>query len=468
MYHGPNRHRSLFVNTDLVITTYETLRSDWRTEGHLFSTPWYRVVLDEGHKRISYSIGCYPELTIRQAHHIRNRSSQIFKAAYALKSSRRWCLTGTPIHNSIDDFGALLAFLHTPSFEDKSAFDFWISRPMKMDHRRGLEPLKALIKTICLRRTKSQLKDACELTTRTERIDYVKLKNRDQTLYDFFKLKCSKVAQGLLSKGKFPSDTGKDKEENFLSLLLTLRLVCDHGEQILPQPAQEVWMSSNDRVKAVEAQIHSGLSTASGQIHPSRSIANGHYSSSAKVVALLCNLRNEQSHEIQRTAWKPIKSVVFSYWTKMLDLIEPILKENGYNSARIDGSTSLESRFEALRQFNNNSACTVMLASISSCGEGVDFTAATHVHLIEPQWNPMVEAQAIDRIHRIGQEYDVTVTRYITPDSIETYIQTLQIEKLSVINRSLESHNSASGEEECEERWDNLQAFLAKDSITEE
>ena len=124
----------------------------------------------------------------------------------------------------------------------------------------------------------------------------------------------------------------------------------------------------------------------------------------------------------------------------MLDLIETALQMNGFVFQRIDGQKSLEHRTRALNTFNSDPTCTVMLASIGSVAEGygirplhvnfgncshmhsssrVDLTAANFVHLIEPHWNPMVEAQALDRVHRIGQKRDVVTIRYIANKSIE-------------------------------------------------
>lgn len=133
---------------------------------------------------------------------------------------------------------------------------------------------------------------------------------------------------------------------------------------------------------------------------------------------------------------------MFSYWVRMLDLIEQALRGAQIGFQRIDGRTSLEGRRNAMLDFNERSDCIVMLATIGSAAEGygdlvvnysiklvswltlkwnrVDLTAANTVHLVEPNWNPMVEAQAVDRVYRIGQTQEVTVIRYIVPDSVET------------------------------------------------
>lgn len=113
----------------------------------------------------------------------------------------------------------------------------------------------------------------------------------------------------------------------------------------------------------------------------------------------------------------------------MLDLIGTALRDKEVAFCRIDGQSSLPQRREALELFgragsaggtNNKHRPTIMLATIGAAGEGIDLSAASTVHLVEPHWNPMAEAQAIDRVHRIGQQRDVDVIRYIVKDSIET------------------------------------------------
>ncbi|KAK3900217.1 P-loop containing nucleoside triphosphate hydrolase protein, partial [Staphylotrichum tortipilum] len=103
----------------------------------------------------------------------------------------------------------------------------------------------------------------------------------------------------------------------------------------------------------------------------------------------------------------------------MLDFIEKAFRENNISFQRIDGQTTLAGRIDALTAFRDDPDCKVMLASIGSVGEGVNLTAANCVHNMEPYWNPMVEAQAVDRAHRIGQQRDVVITRYLIKDSIE-------------------------------------------------
>ncbi|KAI9684611.1 MAG: hypothetical protein M1822_005699 [Bathelium mastoideum] len=126
-----------------------------------------------------------------------------------------------------------------------------------------------------------------------------------------------------------------------------------------------------------------------------------------------------------------------SSWTRMLDLVGAALKANGFQFVRIDGSKSEIQRRKAINEFRTNLDCPILLASIGSAGLGLDLTAASRVHILEPLWSPMAEQQAIDRIHRLGQTLGVVATRYIVQDSIEEYIVAVQNAKTTVIRNSI-------------------------------
>ena len=103
----------------------------------------------------------------------------------------------------------------------------------------------------------------------------------------------------------------------------------------------------------------------------------------------------------------------------MLSLIELALYSEGLSFVRIDGQKTDSQRRAAILRFRTDPNCTILLASIGSAGVGLDLTAASHVHLMEPQWNPMAEEQALDRVHRMGQTKQVVAIRYVVEESIE-------------------------------------------------
>jgi SNF2 family DNA or RNA helicase len=218
-------------------------------------------------------------LNYQIAHHIRNRKSQIFTAACSIKSTFRWCLTGTPVHNSLDDYGALLGFLGVPSFNSKAMFDHWITKPIQGKKSEGFSRLQTLVKVTCLRRTKESVGDALDLPTRREEIEFVTLHPQDQILYDFFKNKAAEPVSGVTTFDVEAATRRSSQGGSVLSLLNFLRLACNHGQQILPEPALNIW---NARDRTTDKR------------HEDKTMVNGEDGGapviSAKVIALLKNL----------------------------------------------------------------------------------------------------------------------------------------------------------------------------------
>ncbi|KAJ2172095.1 hypothetical protein GGF45_004761 [Coemansia sp. RSA 551] len=131
------------------------------------------------------------------------------------------------------------------------------------------------------------------------------------------------------------------------------------------------------------------------------------------------------------------KCVVFSQWTSMLNLIEPLLEEQGIRFTRLDGGMPRPQRESNLRRFKQDPDVEVLLLSLRAGGVGLNLAHASHVFLMDAFWNPSVENQAIDRIHRLGQLNPITVTRYFIKNSIEEKIMKLQVRKAKIVDISL-------------------------------
>lgn len=248
LYHGPGRESLFkrFSDYDIVITTYETLRSEWgASEGTrpLLSWKWLRVILDEGESRTALRWLLNTMTDLMAAHHIRNRSAQVFQCVCDLKSCFRWCLTGTPIHNSLDDYGALLSFIRVYPFEQKAKFTSWIVDPLKMEtnNELNIHRLQQLIRTTCLRRLKEKClsSKALKLPPRSEVVTEVQLNEADQALYDNIR-EIAKGAAARLDKQPRGGSISQDKEINILTLINALRLICDHGKQLLPNSVESM------------------------------------------------------------------------------------------------------------------------------------------------------------------------------------------------------------------------------------
>ena len=142
-----------------------------------------------------------------------------------------------------------------------------------------------------------------------------------------------------------------------------------------------------------------------------------------------------------------VKSVVFSQWTAMLDLVERALQRcprlaSAY--CRLDGAMSADARREACRKFREQRGMRVMLLSLKAGGVGLNLTAARRVYLLDPWFNPAVEEQAMDRVHRLGQEHPVVCTRFIVRGTVEERMLALQESKRAICQAALDG---GTGEE---------------------
>ncbi|KAK3301662.1 RAD5-like protein [Chaetomium strumarium] len=145
--------------------------------------------------------------------------------------------------------------------------------------------------------------------------------------------------------------------------------------------------------------------------------------SSAKIVALIKHLRE------LRTENPTVKSVVFSQFTSFLSLIEVALGRSNMSFLRLDGSMAQKARAAVLNEFRESKKFTVLLISLKAGGVGLNLTSAKRVYMMDPWWSFAVEAQAIDRVHRLGQEDEVKVYRFIVKDSVEQRMLRVQDRK---------------------------------------
>jgi len=127
-----------------------------------------------------------------------------------------------------------------------------------------------------------------------------------------------------------------------------------------------------------------------------------------------------------------VKSVVFSQWTKLLDRLGDALDESGIRYGRLDGGMNRDQRTKAMDRFKADPACEILLVSLRAGGVGLNLTVARRVYLMEPFWNPAVENQAIDRIHRLGQTRDVQTVRFVIEKSIEENMLKIQKRKMDL------------------------------------
>ena len=167
---------------------------------------------------------------------------------------------------------------------------------------------------------------------------------------------------------------------------------------------------------------------AQGSCHPALVPGQRDPGESSKVLALMEGLQNAvgSSH----------KALVFSQWTSFLDLIEPHLKASDIRFTRLDGST--RDRGAVVKDFQSPDGPSVLLATLKAGGTGLNLTAADHVFILDPWWNPAAEQQAMDRAHRMGQANAVSVYRIIARDTVEEQILQLQSKKKALADAALD------------------------------
>ncbi len=124
-----------------------------------------------------------------------------------------------------------------------------------------------------------------------------------------------------------------------------------------------------------------------------------------------------------------MKSVVFSQFTSFLSLIEPALNRANMKFLRLDGTMAQKARGAVLTEFRESTQFTVLLISLRAGGVGLNLTSAKRVYMMDPWWSFAIEAQAIDRVHRMGQEDEVKVYRFIVKESVEERMLKVQDRK---------------------------------------
>lgn len=234
-YYGKGRNDNIeqYLDKNVVFTTYHTVSADMNTPNSaVFKVHWFRIVLDEGERCIcptSLRIGgSATHVSSREsffadlwaAHMIRRRETTLFQGAKQLEGRFRWCLTGTPIQNHLEDFGALLAFIRASELEHKAAFRKHIVVPFSEDVKTAHQNFVLLLDCFCLRRPQELL----HLPDIFERYHYVDLSDSERRQYDE-----TMVRMTRLIKERVGRKSGRHNTFGIFQAQLQLRLVCNHG-----------------------------------------------------------------------------------------------------------------------------------------------------------------------------------------------------------------------------------------------
>ncbi|KAH6584992.1 hypothetical protein BASA60_000732 [Batrachochytrium salamandrivorans] len=438
---------SQFDQSDIVITTYDVLSSEFKkilekeeaAQGNvagkkrdmaitnrelspLFSKPWFRVVLDE-------------------AHIIKTRSTLVARATHALQARSRFCLTGTPLQNSIEDLFSIFQFLKQDPYSDYDVFKQKILKPLKStvvrDCEAGMAQVKLVLRALLLRRTKTTLVDGkpvVDLVPRKSEVHRLEFSPSERQLYD-----------NLLSKIK---KEAKAQQGNILTYILRLRQVCNHSsligtladDDLKPEPVGDF----SDLSKLL-SNLNLGLN--SGKKEETFEQNTLPSTKCDEVVKIL--LENKKNVNVSKT-------IVFSQFVLMLDILQEALHKANIHCCRYDGTMKRAEREHTLFQFKSNENISVMLISTKCGSTGINLTAANFVILVDPWWNPMIEEQAIGRVHRIGQTLPVQVIRLVIKDTIEEKVISKQKEKLDMIEGAIGIAGASKDQSLTKQEWMDL------------
>ncbi|KAK8130900.1 SNF2 family N-terminal domain-containing protein [Apiospora sp. TS-2023a] len=474
VYHGQGRQEigARLSEVDLVLTTYGTVMVEYgKRDSILYRYNWYRLVLDE-------------------AHHIRNPASKQAKATNGLRACMRWCLTGTPIQNKLDDLGSILRFLKVPYLENHAIFNKHITSVIRQGSpEHGYDNLKRLLGSICLRRNRSIISGPgyCSEIIRpefsqTERENYRSLEFR--------------VRHAVITAEK--STTSKHAHHKIMEALLRLRMFCNTGLAAVPSAAgngDSTFSLRPDEILAMLQQggqaicfycsadieslgdmnaYDSGILTQCSNLVCSDCVSQYHeeFNGSPTPRCSICKfehsiaeltsnandveadtqlkmpskigalLEDVQTHHLSK------KCLIFSFWKKTLDMIGHALESRGLSYLRVDGSMPSKKRNTVLNQFQRDNSCRVLMMTFSTGGVGLNgLTVANRIYIMEPQWNPAVEQQAIGRVLRIDQDQPVTVVSYVMRRSIEEVVQSKQLRKLQLASGGFKAEEGDSQKE---------------------
>ncbi|MCG3146961.1 MAG: RNA polymerase-associated protein RapA [Verrucomicrobiae bacterium] len=370
----------------VLVVCPKSVMDNWRVEAERF-VPGLRVQLGTAKKAAETDLvvvnytqlralgtsGSWLAVILDEGQYIKNPDSLTAKAGRALKAEYRLVLTGTPIENRLLDLWSLLAFAMPGVLGTRAQF---VKQFDAGDDPLARQRLAARVRPFLLRRTKAQV--ANDLPARVEEDLLCEMEGVQATLYRAE----LKHAQQMLLQVKTRQEFDAQRF-NFLTSLLRLRQICCHPALV--------------DAKRAEA-------------------------GSAKVEALLDVLEPlmEEGHKV----------LVFSQFVGLLELLRPVIEAKGWKQFWLTGAT--EERGDLVREFQGTEGAAVFLISLKAGGFGLNLTAASYVVLFDPWWNPAVEAQAIDRTHRIGQTRHVMAYRLLIKGSIEEKIRALQKQKRAV------------------------------------
>ena len=325
-------------------------------------------------------------LVLDEAQAVKNAHTKTAKAVYTINAKWKVAMTGTPVENHLSDLWSLFRAIVPGLFGPWESFKHKFVIPIEVDKDKSARrALAKVVRPFILRRTKTEVLE--ELPSRTEQILYAELSDDERALYESVRLKALQDIE--------KEQAGEASRFKILAALTKLRQLACH-----PAMVMEDWDGP-----------------------------------SAKINILLDTLETliDGGH----------RALIFSQFTTLLELVRAELEKNGMSYLMLTGKTPVRIRDGLIDSFQRGNA-DCFLISLKAGGTGLNLTAADYVIHLDPWWNPAVEDQATDRVHRIGQTRPVTVYKLVAKGTIEERILSLHKEKKDLISGVLEGTDEAA------------------------
>lgn len=337
-----------------------------------------------------------------EAQHIKNRSTRNAKSVKMIQAAHRLILTGTPIENSLDELWSLFDFLMPGLLSSYDRFVEKYIRNPSYNNGRNMEALRRKVQPFIMRRMKKDV--LSELPPVSEIVYHCQLSDLQRELYHSYAKSAREELSQLVKREGF-----EKVQIHVLATLTRLKQICCH-------PA----------------------------IFAKESPENGDSAKYDMLLELLQNLIEGQH-----------KTVIFSQYTRMLNIMRQDLQRLGIPFEYLDGSS--KNRLSTVKKFNEDSQIPVFLVSLKAGGSGLNLVGADTVIHYDIWWNPAVEDQATDRVHRIGQKNSVSAYKLITLNTIEEKIMQLQNRKKGLVKKVVSCDEEAMTKLTWEEVLELLQ-----------
>jgi hypothetical protein len=310
-----------------------------------------------------------------EAQNLKNRETERFKAAEKFSAVFKVALTGTPMENHLGNLYAILTVVAPGTLGNYAEFARDYVKPNSLPTKESLEFLRAKVRPLILRRTKDQL--LTELPEKTETQIKIDFTSKQKTIYKKTAMAFSENIAQIIAK-----DGERKSQLQMLTALLRLRQICSDPGGVPGIKYDEV----PPKLECLFEML-------------------------TEIV--------EEGHSV----------ILFTQFLKTFEQIQKIAISKGLPIMSLCGADSRAARVQTLRSFNEGPDAAILLMTLKTGGVGLNLTKASYVFHIEPWWNPAVENQATDRVHRMGQSKAVSVYRLIMKESVEEKVEILKTRK---------------------------------------